>query len=270
MTTTLPAAGFRRRPLIALAKAEWLQFRRNKTLVYMATVFPVGIPLATFFIARKDSEPTTAMAAVAIEMFALLALLFVQYYSVLSMVTTRRSEGVLKRLRTGEAADWQIQLAPAVPGAVMTALGTVIVTAVVYGAGAPAPVNPPAIVLALVGGTALFTLLALATSAYTKNAEAAQITSLPVMILAMLGLASLRGVFPDRLAEIADWTPFAAVSDLVFLGTAGKSATAAESDAALSFADTVTEAGRPFATLALWTVLALVLTRRSFRWDDRG
>ncbi|MBC7303771.1 MAG: ABC transporter permease [Nocardia sp.] len=270
MTTTLPATGFRRRPLTALAKAEWLQFRRNKTLVYMATVFPVGIPLITFFIARKDTEPTAVMAAVTIEMLALLALLFVQYYSVLSMVTTRRSEGVLKRLRTGEAADWQIQLAPAVPGAIMTFACTALVAAVVYGTGTPAPVNPVAIVVALVGGTVLFTLLALATSAHTKNAEAAQITSLPVMVIAMLGMSSIRGVLPDRLAQAADWTPFAAVSDLIFLGTAGELPTAVESDAALSFADTVTESGRPFATLALWTVLALVLTRRSFRWDDRG
>ncbi|MGY0497525.1 ABC transporter permease [Nocardia sp. FBN12] len=270
MTTTLPAGGSRRRPLTALAKAEWLQFRRNKTLVYMATVFPIGLPLATFFIAGKDTEPTTAMAAVTFELLAVLALLFVQYYSVLSMVTTRRSEGVLKRLRIGEAADWQIQLAPAIPGAVMTVACTAVVAVVVYGSGAPAPVNPLAIVLALVGGTVLFTLLALATSAYTKNAEAAQITSLPVMVIAMLGMASIRGFLPDRLAQVAEWTPFAAVSDLISLGTMGKLSATAESDAALSFADTVTQAGRPFATLALWTVLALVLTRKSFRWDDRG
>ncbi|MEU4709437.1 ABC transporter permease [Nocardia salmonicida] len=270
MTTTLPANGFRRRPLTALAKAEWLQFRRNKTLVYMATVFPIGIPVATFFIARKDAEPTAAMAAVTFELLALLALLFVQYYSVLSMVTTRRSEGVLKRLRTGEATDWQIQLAPAIPGAIMTVACTAVVTAVVYGTGTPAPVNPLAIVVALVGGTVLFSLLALATSAYTKNAEAAQITSLPVMIIAMLGMSSIRGVLPDRLAQLADWTPFAAVSDLISLGAAGTTSAVAESDAALSFVDTVTESGRPFATLALWTVLALALTRKSFRWDDRG
>ncbi|TCJ93522.1 ABC transporter permease [Nocardia alba] len=270
MTTTLPANRFRRRPLAALAKAEWLQFRRNKTLVYMATMFPIGIPLATFLIARRDAEPTAAMAAVTFELLALLALLFVQYYSVLSMVTTRRSEGVLKRLRTGEAADWQIQLAPAVPGAVMTSACTAVIAAVVYGTGTPAPVNPLAIVVALVGGTVLFSLLALATSAYTKNAEAAQITSLPVMIIAMLGMSSIRGVLPDRLAQVADWTPFAAVSDLISLGTSGTLPAFAESDAALGFADTVTESGRPFATLALWTVLALVLTRKSFRWDDRG
>ncbi|GAA5079579.1 ABC transporter permease [Nocardia iowensis] len=268
--TTMPATNFRRRPLAALARAEFLQFRRNKTLVYMATVFPIGTPLAQYLIARKDEPATAAMAATTFEMLALLTLLFVQYYSVLSMVTTRRGEGVLKRLRTGEAADWQIQTAPAVPGVLVTLACTVVVAAVVYGTGAPAPVNPVAIALGLIGGVALFALLALATSAVTKNAEAAQITSLPVMIVAMLGLGSIRGVLPDRLAAVADWTPFAAVSDLVSLGAAGKPATAADADVAAGFTGTFADLGRPFATLALWTVLAVVLTRRSFRWDDRG
>ncbi|MBF6129931.1 ABC transporter permease [Nocardia brasiliensis] len=269
-TLTSTDTTFRRRPLAALAKAEYLQFRRNKTLMYLATLFPVGIPLALYFIAIKDTAPTTSTAAVTFELLALSALLFVQYYSVLSMVTTRRSEGVLKRLRTGESADWQIMLAPAVPGALATLACTVVVAAVVYGTGAPAAVNPAAIVLALLGGIVLFSLLALATSAVTKNAEAAQITSLPVMTIAMLGLASIRKVLPDRLADLADWTPFAAVSDLVSLGASGRLATAATTDPALDFAGTCAELGRPFATLAIWTVLALALTRKSFRWDDRG
>lgn len=268
--TATPAAGFRRRPLAALAKAEYLQFHRNKTLVWMALVFPVGISLAMYFVAIKDQPPTTTTAATTFELIALVALLFVQYYSVLSMVTTRRSEGVLKRLRTGEAADWQILTAPAVPGALVTIASTLVVAVVVYATGAPAPVNVVAIALAVLGGIFLFSLLALATSAVTKNAEAAQITSLPVMTIAMLGLASFRNVLPDRIADLADWTPFAAISDLAFLGASGKSATGASTDAALDFAGTCGELGRPFATLAIWTVLAFALTRKSFRWDDRG
>lgn len=269
ITSMRPSEVARRRPLTALAKAEYLQFRRNKTLVVMGIFFPVGISLALFFIATREQAPTADTAAVTLEMIALIALLFVQYYSVLSMVTTRRGEGVLKRLRTGEALDWQILTAPAVPGALVTVASTVVVLAVIYGMGAPAPVNPVAIVLAVLGGIILFTLLALATSAVTKNAEAAQITSLPVMTLAMLGLASIRQVLPDRLAGLVDWTPFAAISDLVFLGAAGRPAVGDPTDM-LDFAGTFGMFGRPVATLAIWTVLALMLTHRSFRWDDRG
>ncbi|MDO5374354.1 MAG: ABC transporter permease, partial [Corynebacterium glutamicum] len=59
MTTSHAARGLqqvtpeRRKPSLfktSLFKAEWLQFRRNKTLLFMATVFPVGIPLLIFFI----------------------------------------------------------------------------------------------------------------------------------------------------------------------------------------------------------------------------
>ncbi|MGW9264671.1 ABC transporter permease [Gordonia terrae] len=260
----------RRRPLTALSVAEFRQFIRNKTLVVMGIVFPIGVPLATFFLTRGQSGTTPQLTFTTLETFALVALLFVQYYSVLSMITTRRGEGVLKRLRTGEAADWQIMAAPAVPGAILTAIGTLIVAAVIYGAGAPAPVNPVLVVVALIAGVALFSLLALATSAVTRNAEAAQITSLPVMVVAMVGLASIRGVLPERFGEIAAWTPFAAISDLISLGTVGRGATVSESVPAADFAGTFGDIGQPLATLVAWTVLALALTARSFRWDDRG
>lgn len=273
MTTMSPPAtagvGFGRRPLAALSKAEYRQFRRNKTLVIMGTVFPVALPLVSFFLARNDSGSTAEVATTGLEMFALMAFLFVQYYSVLSLITTRRGEGVLKRLRTGEASDWQIQAAPAVPSALLTVVGGVIVAGVIYGAGAPAPVNAAALVIGLVAGIVVFSLLGLATSAVTKNAEAAQITSMPVMILAFVGLTSIRDILPERMAAAADWTPFAALSDLISLGASGKLATAEDSIAATDFAGTFTEMGQPLATLGLWTVLALALIATSFRWDDR-
>ena len=269
MTTTHPTRS-RARPLAALPKAEYLQFRRNTTLLAMGVVFPVAIPLVPFFISLRDGDATAELLATTFEMFALMALLFVQYYSVLSMITARRSEGVLKRLRTGEAADWQILLAPMVPGAILSVAGMVLVAVVTYGAGGPAPVNPLAMAIALVGGVAAFSVFALATSTFTRNTEAAQITSLPLMAVAMAGLASLRTVMPEGLADVVTWTPFAAVSDLMSLGVAGKVATARESADALTLAGTMGEIVSPLAILAAWTVLALALTRRSFRWDDRG
>lgn len=260
----------RRQPLRALVQAEYRQFRRNKTLVYLGTVFPIAVPLFTLVVGRRSGDPGATVTALTLEMFALMALLFVQYYSVLSMVTTRRGEGVLKRLRTGEASDRQILTAPAVPGAILTLVTGLAVAAIVYAMGAPAPVNPGAMLIALLGGIVVFSLLALATSAVTKNAEAAQITSLPVMVVAMLGLGVIRDVLPERLAELAEWTPFAAVSDLMSLGAVGKLATAPESAGALDLAGTLGQVAQPLATLALWSVLALVLIRRAFRWDDRG
>lgn len=268
-TATAPAATTSRSRFTALSLAEYRQFRRNRTLMFLGTAFPVGLPLLTFFVARKESAVDATMLSTAWELFALMALLFVQYYSVLSMVTTRRGEGVLKRLRTGEASDWQIQLAPAVPGAVLTVVGAAVVAAGIYGSGAPLPVNPLVMLLGLVAGLVLFTVLALATTAYTKNAEAAQVTSLPVMTVAMLGLSSIRTALPERFAEIADRTPFAAVADLVSLGATGRTPTGSDAVAPLDFGGVFGEIGAPLATLGAWTVVALVIAVRRFRWDER-
>ncbi|EOM74472.1 ABC transporter permease [Rhodococcus rhodnii] len=270
MTLTDQTPATRRRPLASLAKAEYLQFRRNSTLMVMGTTFPIGLPLIMLFIGGRDGSPTAQLAMTTIEMLALMALLFVQYYSMLSMITTRRGEGVLKRLRTGEATDWQIQAAPAVPGALLTAVSTVVVVGVVYALGAPAPVNPVLPILAIVGGIVVFSLLALATSGFTKNAESAQITSLPIMAVSMVGLSSIVAVLPDRFAQIAEWTPFAAVSELISLGVTGRSAGVAETEAALDFAATFTHSLQPLATLGVWAALALAATTTRFRWDDRG
>lgn len=271
-TTSTPgrSGSARPSPLRALAKAEYLQFRRNRTLVFMGTVFPIGMPLAMFFLARAEDGAASAWTVVTLEMFAVVALLFVQYYSVLSMVTTRRGEGVLKRLRTGEAADWQIMAAPAVPGALLTVVGAAVITAVVYAAGAPAPVNVGLMLLSLVGGLVVFTALALLTAAYTKDAEAAQVTSLPVIAVAVMGMASMREMLPERYAAIADYSPFAAVSDLLSLGAVGRLGSDPATTTALDFAGTVEQMVSPLAILVAWTVLALALVRRKFRWDDRG
>jgi len=270
-TLTAPERPARRvRPLLALAKAEFLQFRRNRTLLFMGTVFPIGLPLAMFFLARAEDGTASAWTGVTLEMFANVALLFVQYYSVLSMVTTRRGEGVLKRLRTGEATDWQILAAPAVPGAILTGIGAVIISAVVYTTGGPAPVNLPLMLLALVAGLVVFSALALLTATYTKDPEAAQVTSLPVIAIAVLGMGSIRGMLPERYAAIADYSPFAGVSDLLHLGAVGRLGSDPASTAALDVAGTFEQMVSPLAILVAWTVIALVLVRRSFRWDDRG
>lgn len=269
MTTTTHPAPSRRLPLFSLARAEFLQFRRNRTLVFMGTVFPIGMPLAMFFLARNDGGSAADWTFVTLEMFFCVALLFVQYYSVLSMVTARRGEGVLKRLRTGEATDWQILAAPAVPGAVLTVVGALVVTAAVLVAGAPAPVNPGLLALAVVGGLVVFSALALLTAAFTKDPEAAQVTSLPIIAIAVLGMGAMRDLLPDRYAQVADYSPFAAVSDLVGLGAVGRLGSGGEA-AALDLAGTMGQMVSPLAILVAWTVLALVLVKQRFRWDDRG
>lgn len=252
--------------LTSLGRAEWLQFRRNKTLLFMATVFPLGLPLLIFVLG--DNDATTA--AHAFDMFVVYTLLFVQFYTVLSMATTRRDERVLKRLRTGEARDREILGAISLPGALLTVVFSVVITFALLVLGAPAPVNVALPIFAVLIGLVFTTALALLTSAFTRNAEAAQLTALPVFTLALLGFGAFRPIFGDgAFGEIMAWNPYALISDLVHLGWAGNTfleqVTGAE---ALGVADTLAEGWPMLLALLVWTAVALFGVKRYMRWDS--
>lgn len=267
-TTTTPARATST-PLqrfTSLGRAEWLQFRRNKTLLVMATVFPIGIPLLIFGIADNGATE----AANAFDMFVIYTLLFVQFYTVLSMATTRRDERVLKRLRTGEARDLEILAAICLPGTILTLVFSVAIVIALLVMGAPMPVNIAVIAVAVILGLVLSSALALVTSSFTRNAEASQLTSLPVFTLAFLGLSAFRPVFDGTVfADIIVRTPFAAISDLVQLGWAGNTFLAQVDGAEpLSFLGVFAEAWQPALVLLAWTAAALYAAKRYVRWDS--
>lgn len=256
----------------SLARAETLQFLRNRTLIFMAVLFPLGMPLAIYAItvgsAPEEAGVEGVAAGLAVEMFLVFGLMFVQYYSVLSMATTRRDERVLKRLRTGEARDTEILAALCAPGAVMTVLFAVIVAVVLLVAGAPAPANILPLLPALLLGLVVSSALALLTSAFTRNAEAAQMTSMPVMVLALVSMASIRDLLPESLAGIIDRTPFALIYDLGYLSWNGTTyAGQMEGAPALGAGEVLADAAPSLLVLLLWTIAIVYLGRRKMRWD---
>ena len=185
----------------------------------------------------------------------------------LSVYATRRDELVLKRLRTGESSDVQILLGPAIPSLILTVVLGLIVAVMVLAFGGPVPTNALLVAVALLGGAALFAALALITSAFTRNAEAAQITSLPVILIAMAGSSLLRGVLPDSFGKVIELTPMAAVSDLLNLGWFG---TTTPGDASIGFAGTFGEAAMPLAVMLAWIVGSMLIARTHFRWEPRS
>lgn len=258
----------------ALARAETLQFARNRTLLINAAVFPLGFGLVMFFVTRAtDDASTTDAAAMALEYFLVFALMFVQFYTVLSMATTRRDEGVMKRLRTGEARDAEILGAFSFPGAVLTVLFTVVMAVALVVLGAPGPVNILPIIVAVLLGLAVCTGLALVTSGMTKNAEAAQITSLPVMILMFASMGSIRQMFPDSVNSIIERTPFALIFDLSQYGWAGNTMTdriAEDGPAPLDFTGVLSETWPLMVMLAAWAVVCLWAGAKYVKWDVRS
>lgn len=241
----------------SLGRAEWLQFRRNRTLLFMAFVMPVVFPVGIYAIMRGTGGEDVAAASAA-EIFLLFALTLVQFYSVLSMATTRRDEKVLKRLRTGEARDGEILTAICLPGSLVTLILSVVFVAVLTLAGAPFPANPLPMFAAVLLGLVISSALALITSGFTQNAEAAQITSLPVIMLAMGSQAAIRDLLPDGIARTLDLTPFAVASDLMQVGWIG----------ATTAGDPDNGTWRLFLVLVLWAMAAVWAAGRTMRWDS--
>ena len=250
---------------IALARAELTQFLRNPTLLFMALLFPLGLTVAMFVLSSTSGGKVFA-ASLALETSVLMTMLLVVYYSVLSMSTTRRDEKVLKRLRTGEAKDSDILVAIAAPSSLLAVVLMVLAPILLIVLGAPAPVNVVPLFVAVLGGIAVSSALGFLTSAFTTNAEAAQITSLPVMILAIASQSTFRALMPEQVTRIIDRTPFALMGDLAHLAWSGTTVTGGfeplDTGAALAAATA------PMLMLALWAVALLVLVPRVMKWES--
>lgn len=254
--------------LFALSRAEWLQFRRNKTILFMSLVFPVGMPLLVWLSMGPESAADKRTAGgMMIEIYFLMSLFVVLFYSVLSMSTTRRDERVLKRLRTGEARDWEILTAIAVPGALLTT-GLFILIATIAIVLGSVPVAIPLVVIALLLGMLVFGTLGFLTCSFTKNAEAAQLTSMPVMALAMVSMSNLRQAIPEQVNAVLDRLPVAQVYDVAVLGWSGVDRDDLfDATAPLPLTDVYSRAGGSITFAIIWIAILIWSVSIYMRWD---
>lgn len=248
------------RRVLGLARANATLLVRNRMTFVYAVVMPL-VPLALLLAGERGDEGggVTALANV-----LLLGALFPVFYNLLSLTVTRRDELVLKRLRTGETTDREILASMALPG-VLVLVGVVLLAVPIAAAlGQPLPQNPVVVAAAVLLAAAAFVGLALWTAAWTKNAEAAQLTSMPVLVVAVAG--SLVAILPERAQEVLVWTPGGAIDLLVRIGWFGTDLDGAP----VGFADSFTQAAEPLVALAVWTAMAVWLAMRSMRWEPRG
>jgi ABC-2 type transport system permease protein len=263
---TLTAGGGSARRIASLARGEALLLRRNPIALLTALATPVAMVLAT-----RASVPDTAEglggAAAVVTSLAAFTLLFVVYTLVTALVA-RREELVLKRLRTGETSDAEILAGAAAP-AVAIAWGQILIGAVVavtaFGMGLPT--NPVLVLAAIILGTAVFVLLALASTALTRNVEMAQLTTTPVLVapLALSGLLFPVDLLPEPLQRLGQVLPLTPVVDLLRLGLTGTTTQGASVDLSASFGPAVV----PLLVLAAWVVAGVWATRRLIRWEPR-
>ena len=109
--------------------------------------------------------------------------------------------------------------------------------------------------------------LAAASTAFTRTAESAQITTLPLVLAAtaLSGLLFPLSVLPEPLAEVARFLPLTPVLELAGSACVGQTWDGETVDMAGAWA----AAPLPLAVLAGWLVVGTLLARRVFRWAPR-
>ncbi len=259
------------RRVLALARAELLLLVRNRTTLFYALAIA---PVSVAFLANIAGDTFLADdGAGALGRFVLtslvaLALLFVVYYNLTTTLVARREELVLKRLLTGEVSRTEAVVACAVPAVAMLLAQVVLgAVAVAVWLEAPPVTQPLWILLGLAGGTAVFVLLAAASSGVTRTVESAQLTTLPVMLVvsALSGFTIPLDLLPDVVGTVASWTPMYPVVALLEAGLGGVPGVPGAVGSGIG-PDGV---GQPLLCLVLWVAVGAWATRRWMRWEPR-
>ncbi|MDB1086009.1 ABC transporter permease [Streptomyces sp. ACA25] len=254
-TASTPAGRLR-----SLARAELTLLMRNRTTLFMALAMPPFMVAAIWSSMDRVNLADTGLTAGGMVMTGGIGmvLLLVVYANLVAAFVARREERVLKRLRTGEVPDREILAGTALPSVALALTQCVLL--VLAGAvllDLTAPQRPGLLLAGVVLGVVMMVLLAVATTAFTRTVEAAQITALPLLMVSAVG----SGLFvpfellPDQTAAVLRLLPLSPVMELVRYGWLG----------GLDGTETLRALGLAVA----WTALAVFAVRRWFRWEPR-
>lgn len=250
----------------SLAGAETRLLGRNRTAVVNSIVLPLLLVAAIPVLGVGGGDvafgPSLLVSAVGI------TLVFLTYYNLVTTYVARREDLVLQRMRTGELTGTEVLAATAVPTVVITIGQLVVVALGVTLLGEwSAPADGVLPLIAVLGGVVLMVLLAAASTSFTRTPEAAQITTLPIVLVstALSGLLFPLSALPDSLASLARWFPLSPIVELLQLGLAGRT----WQGQPVGDVSVWTWAVFPMVLLTGWIVVGAIAARRGFRWAPR-
>ena len=251
---------------VHLARWNSILLGRNR----LALVYGTVLPLTALLLLLIGDRGEEVIGVSAIGGVLLLAGLFPVYYNILSQFVSRRDELVLKRMRTGEIRDSELLLGIALPGVAIAMAVCAAAVPIAVALGQPMPVNVALFGAGTLLTAAMFAGFAYWTAAWTRSAEAAQLTSMPVIILAAVGpIVMAMTSLSDTLRDAISYTPGAAMTELIQVGWFGFDGIDA-TESTLTFAETWGAATGPLAVMLAWTVVAVSLASRSMRWEPRS
>ncbi|WP_067478000.1 ABC transporter permease [Actinomadura hibisca] len=199
-------------------------------------------------------------------------LIFAVFMNLVNVFTARREDLTLKRLRGTALSDAQI-----LAGSTVTAAGMYLVQAVALlvalgvAFGGRFPADPLMLLAGLVGGGAVFALLAFAVSGVTPNADMAQLTVLPILFacMAAAGVMFPLEALPPAVQEATRWLPLSPVVEITRTAYFGQDYFSHGAHPGVGFFEGWGTVARSFLVLAVWLVAGRMLARRWFRWEPR-
>ncbi|MBH1934585.1 ABC transporter permease [Streptomyces sp. AV19] len=253
--------GFRR--MLALGRAELTLLGRNRMALYMALLMPAlmawamrrslggidGLDLAEAGTTVNETAMTAGFGFV---------LLFVVHQNLVSAYVARREELVLKRLRSGEARDPEILAGTALPaGLIAVAQCALLVVGGVAWLGIRSVARPDLLVAGLVLGIVLCATLAAATSAWARTVESAQLVTLPLFLVSLMGSGMVvpPELLPGTVASVCELLPLSPAVALLRGGWFGGMGSY--------------EVLGHMATALAWVGVAMFAVQRWFRWEPR-
>jgi ABC-2 type transport system permease protein len=233
-----------------IAGAELRMLTRSVPAVAMGVVLPAALGLLIVW-AEHDTGRAGRGTASGLQLTVLLTL--TAYGMGTTTLVSRRTQSVLKRLRTSGSSDAAVLTGILLPSALLMLLQTLVV---VGAGGGRLPGRIWAPVAAMVAGTLVAGLFAVVTSGWTASPEVAQLTTAPLS-LAFLGGAFWAARTPA--AEVGWWMfvlPGVPVTQLTRLGWDEPGMTTAGGLGAA-------------AALLILAVAVAPLAVRAARWDPR-
>ncbi|MGW6598206.1 ABC transporter permease [Streptomyces sp. NPDC055036] len=246
--------------LKSLGRAEFSLLLRNRTALFTALFVPLGMIVAIRQSLGGIDLGETGISALEAAMTGGIGMVLIMavYGSLTSAYTARREELVLKRLRTMEASDREILIGTALPATGLAFIqSAVMIAAGVVFLDVRAPQQPVVLVGGLLIGLLLLSALAAVTSAFTRTVESAQISTMPLFMISVVG----SGLFiplealPERMASICELLPVTGAMTLIRAGWLGGTEGPDLLGAALS--------------ALVWTILSVFAVQRWFRWEPR-